>query len=700
MTTTSKQLTLTAKLIDQVSAPARAIVGVVAGIGSAAGKVAGLVTAPIRGVIAALTSVQGLVTGLAAFLVGREVVGSFNEAAEALDRIGHASVRLGLSVETLSGLKYAAEQNGSSWEEVASGVATAEKNLRQFAVTGKGRAAEAIKLLQGSGVELTGPGGTLRDMAELLPEIGRALNGLPGDQRGFIAQKIFGDAGPAVLQLDLERLTERMAEAKRLGAVFTPEQVASAVAYKEAVNRVSAAWLGLRAVVVEQVAPAIADVLDAAASGIAAAPKVIGNVVKLVRDALSGDLSDQVRASIGDVVSTAGRLVSQGAEGIAKLAVTSAIDVLGTAVPELVGYLGNLLVSEIRRDAPGIQAAVGAALIGAGFRETGTKMMNEALEGAREAAKEAQLAKPDVEGMTFDFSKTVSAWAKFSSEARENSKSLWGQVDALLGVSDALRDTRVEGEGVDEIMQRMEESLHRAGAAAHESSDFISGFKGQLVTANTAAERLDETGRQVADTLTSGAAGSFAGATIDAATGAKKLGQAWRDAGADIAKSIAEITLKMLYLRAITGAIGTFGGPGLPSDAAVAASDAGAWANSGGLIGRGGVQRFAGGGSVRDSVPAMLTPGEFVVRAPMVRRYGLGGLAGMNAGSVDAGPTFGGRGGGGGGVSIGEVHVHVSGGGQDGQRQGRLAAAALVQELARALDSSPAGRDALRRALA
>ena len=55
---------------------------------------------------------------------------------------------------------------------------------------------------------------------------------------------------------------------------------------------------------------------------------------------------------------------------------------------------------------------------------------------------------------------------------------------------------------------------------------------------------------------------------------------------------------------------------------------------TGGLIGRHGVLNMAAGGQVnalRDRVPAMLEPGEFVMRRPAAKSIGAGNLSRMNA---------------------------------------------------------------------
>lgn len=59
----------------------------------------------------------------------------------------------------------------------------------------------------------------------------------------------------------------------------------------------------------------------------------------------------------------------------------------------------------------------------------------------------------------------------------------------------------------------------------------------------------------------------------------------------------------------------------------------------GGVVTYSGIQRFAMGGSARDTIPAMLAPGEFVVRSESVNRVGLGFMRRLNEGGTVTPPA-------------------------------------------------------------
>lgn len=137
---------------------------------------------------------------------------------------------------------------------------------------------------------------------------------------------------------------------------------------------------------------------------------------------------------------------------------------------------------------------------------------------------------------------------------------------------------------------------------------------------------------------------TFSSAFDGVIQGTKTLGQAFVQLGKSIVKAITEAIVKLLLFKALTAIFS--GGTSL-----VAAGPAGALGGLlGGVLGfnKGGmVPKFAGGGFVsggtpgRDSVPAMLTPGEFVLPKNVVdtikssipstsNKFNTGGLVGGN----------------------------------------------------------------------
>jgi len=125
------------------------------------------------------------------------------------------------------------------------------------------------------------------------------------------------------------------------------------------------------------------------------------------------------------------------------------------------------------------------------------------------------------------------------------------------------------------------------------------------------------------------AIGSRLGSAIDGLiSGTKSLGQAFREMAVGIIQDIAKIIVKMMILMALQAITG------------VPMGGAGSFLNKGGVVRRnhgGVIPGFSNGGYLarfgpdRDSIPAMLTPGEFVIRRSAVDHYGTELLSSINA---------------------------------------------------------------------
>jgi hypothetical protein len=301
----AKELSVIVRAVDQLSSPMNASAAAVARFAvtvsqsskKAQGDVVGINSAiarslePIIGGLGrvkdALLSIQGAFVAVGGAILAGVAAHEFNQAAYTLDEIGKAARRLGLSVQDLSSLKYQAELANVPFASLADQISTAQKNLGQFAVTGGGKAADAFRLLN---VPVRDSLGNIRSINDLLPEMADRIGHLSDAERVFSATRIFGDSSILqLLELGGSALRKRAGEAGALGVLFTPEMTRAAEEYKDSITRVSAAWLGLRAVVVQQVAPIITDVLNRFAFALARVPDILRGVGAQISGLVSGD---------------------------------------------------------------------------------------------------------------------------------------------------------------------------------------------------------------------------------------------------------------------------------------------------------------------------------------------------------------------------------------------------------------------------
>jgi hypothetical protein len=320
-----KQLQIIVSAVDQATGPMRAVQQQAVKLGidvdqageRGRGGLLKIITAADAGraKILAMTAVVSTL-GVALFgLAARAGAGVFDQTLNELDNIGKSARRLGFEVEELSGLRYVAQQANVEWSSFAGAIATAEKNLSQYAVFGSGRAKEVVEAL---GLNLKDQNGELRAMRDLLPEIADRINQLPTEQRIQVAQRLFGSNDVLqVFELGSQGIRDTIAEAATLGVQFTERQTRAAEEYGDSVDRISAAWFGVKAAVAGAAAPAVTEFLNEAAARLATLPDTVRGIV----DQLRSDRPDPALAEAFNAGVTV--LVRGGVEAGRLLAVTA-----------------------------------------------------------------------------------------------------------------------------------------------------------------------------------------------------------------------------------------------------------------------------------------------------------------------------------------------------------------------------------------
>ena len=231
-------------------------------------------------------------------------IGAIKNFADVGDELDKMSKRTGFSVESLSALKFAAEQSGASIE-------TIEKAAKRMSVSildasrGSKDAADSLDAIGLSAKQLEG----------LSPEqqFDMMAKGLAGVQdsskRAALAQKLFGRAGTELLPLFTQGekgMAALRQQAEELGVVMSGESAASAADFKDALNEGKSALQGLAFGFAKEVIPAITDFLRAITPDAVNVLKVlvrfligtlkptftvISGAIKIVAALLDGDFS-------------------------------------------------------------------------------------------------------------------------------------------------------------------------------------------------------------------------------------------------------------------------------------------------------------------------------------------------------------------------------------------------------------------------
>ena len=155
------------------------------------------------------------------------------------DMLNKMSARTGLAVESLSQLKFAAEQSGAGINDIEKAVKRMSAAIYD-ATNGSKESVDALAQL----------GLTADQLNRMAPEeqfeaIAKALARIEGaSKRAALAQKLFGRSGTQLLPMlgNMDKLTE---QADRLGLTMSTEAAQAAADITDAVNTIQSAWKGM-----------------------------------------------------------------------------------------------------------------------------------------------------------------------------------------------------------------------------------------------------------------------------------------------------------------------------------------------------------------------------------------------------------------------------------------------------------------------
>jgi hypothetical protein len=198
-----------------------------------------------------------------AILDGTKALGQFIlQGAEAADKMGKLSQAVGVSVETLSGLDYAAGLSGLATEELGSSLGKLNKAMAEASSGGKEQAATFAAL----GVSVVDSAGQLRSTEAVLGDLADTFAGMQdGAAKTAYAMKVFGKSGADMipfLNMGKAGIKELVTEAERLGIVMSAKTSKNAEAFNDAVEKIHRAVKGVAIQVAGALAPALTTLID------------------------------------------------------------------------------------------------------------------------------------------------------------------------------------------------------------------------------------------------------------------------------------------------------------------------------------------------------------------------------------------------------------------------------------------------------
>ena len=199
----------------------------------------------------------------------RNMINDFAELGDSFDKM---SQRTGVSVEALSGLKFAAEQSGASIETVEMGIRNMQRVLLDVQ-QGSSTTATTLQML----------GLNIQQLQTLSPEqqflqMAQAISKVQDPSRqAALAMELFGRSGTQLLpmlQQGEAGIEALIAEARRLGIVMSEEDAKAAADFTDAMNRLSSVFKGIATQVASVITPILTKLsnlftsLDATTRGI------------------------------------------------------------------------------------------------------------------------------------------------------------------------------------------------------------------------------------------------------------------------------------------------------------------------------------------------------------------------------------------------------------------------------------------------
>jgi len=214
----------------------------------------------------AADGIERHIARMGAALGGALSVGLFvrmiDGAIEAQDEMGKLAEKVGVPVEQLSALKFAAGQSGLELEGLGDGLRKLNVNLAETQA-GTGEAREAFRAL---GINVEQSRGVLKGTDQVLLELAEKFAEMEdGAGKTALAVRIFGRAGADLIPfLNQGRtgIAALMEEAKRLGVVMSGDAVRAATEFNDNLDRIRATSEGLARQIANKLLPTLNELAE------------------------------------------------------------------------------------------------------------------------------------------------------------------------------------------------------------------------------------------------------------------------------------------------------------------------------------------------------------------------------------------------------------------------------------------------------
>lgn len=568
----------------------------------------------------------GAALGTAVVAVGIAV----EKTLKNFDDLAKTSQKIGVSVEDLSALRFAAELSGVSTEQLTKGVGKLARAMADASQGGITPAANAFKAL---GIQVTNNDGTLRGTAEVMTDIAGKFSTLKdGAAKTAISMQLFGKAGADLIPLlnsGKEGLAAMIAEARELGLVISTQTAKDAESFNDNLTRLGKVLNGIVIQATAAMLPVMKDIsaafvqlakdtktVQTVSAGLAEGFRIalaVGATVVVFFQRLAIEI-----AGVGAVISA---LISRDWAGLGKAFADVKINAKDTAtaiegVKKFVATLWDGVPEKTEQVAAG-QGKVNAALIAG----------KNALDGFI-ASQQKSIAQRTAEAQTLGLSAGAQEKLKIALEAEAVAKSnniviteaLRAKIQALGEQAALTADKFKAAQITQEVLQPWEQYAQKI----KEVNDLYAAGLISLETfqrkSTAVAESMGNTWGQAGASI----AGSFATIADSFSkenSGMAKVAKAFAIISAIISAYVGAAKALELPFPANIAAAAAVLAKGFAFVAAIKSQNTPKFAAGGGFTVPGGI-----GGRDQKMIPIMATPGERVtvdpVADPGMRRNG------------------------------------------------------------------------------
>ncbi len=209
------------------------------------------------------STIKSFAAGAVAALSFGAITASIKTAVDHMDELGKTAQKIGIPVEQLSGLEYAARLADLSLGDLQSNLSKFNRALGEIAGGGKNDAGAALRAI---GVSALDANGKLRPTADLVADIAEKFQGYSdGAEKAALAQAIFGKSGADMIPLlngGRDAIAGATEQAGKFGLIVSQDAAKAAEQFNDNLTTLKAAGEGLTNQVAQALLPAMVDLTD------------------------------------------------------------------------------------------------------------------------------------------------------------------------------------------------------------------------------------------------------------------------------------------------------------------------------------------------------------------------------------------------------------------------------------------------------